>query len=127
MPVHEGVHPPSGDVGGLGGQLICSRPAHRPPPPEIRLVGTTTTTTTTTLEGRTRCSRHTETRADVYANKSLVMASFTGPRILFSHPLPALKLKLQLVVVKLLLLFITAVPNTKLCAWGEEDREEHVL
>ena len=26
-----------------------------------------------------------------------------------------------------LLLFITAVPNTKLCAWGEEDRGEHVL
>ena len=25
------------------------------------------------------------------------------------------------------LLFITAVPNTKLCAWGEEDRGEHVL
>jgi hypothetical protein len=27
----------------------------------------------------------------------------------------------------LLLLFITAVPNTKLCAWGEEDSGEHVL
>ena len=26
-----------------------------------------------------------------------------------------------------LCLFITAVPNTKLCAWGEEDRGEHVL
>jgi hypothetical protein len=26
-----------------------------------------------------------------------------------------------------LLLFITAVPNTKLCAWGEEDSGEHVL
>jgi hypothetical protein len=25
------------------------------------------------------------------------------------------------------LLFITAVPNTKLCAWGVEDRGEHVL
>jgi hypothetical protein len=25
------------------------------------------------------------------------------------------------------LLFITAVPNTKLCAWGEEDSAEHVL
>jgi hypothetical protein len=25
------------------------------------------------------------------------------------------------------LLFITVVPNTKLCAWGEEDRGEHVL
>ena len=24
------------------------------------------------------------------------------------------------------LLFITAVPNTKLCAWGEEDSEGHV-
>jgi hypothetical protein len=27
----------------------------------------------------------------------------------------------------LLFMFITAVPNTKLCAWGEEDRGEHVL
>jgi hypothetical protein len=26
-----------------------------------------------------------------------------------------------------LLLFITAVPNTKLCAWGEEDSGGHVL
>ena len=26
-----------------------------------------------------------------------------------------------------LLLFITAVPNTKLCAWGEEDRGEQYL
>ena len=26
-----------------------------------------------------------------------------------------------------LLLFITAVPNTKMCAWGEEDSGEHVL
>ena len=26
-----------------------------------------------------------------------------------------------------LLLFITAVPNTKLCAWGEEDSGERVL
>jgi hypothetical protein len=25
------------------------------------------------------------------------------------------------------LLFITAVPNTKLCAWGEEDCGGHVL
>jgi hypothetical protein len=25
------------------------------------------------------------------------------------------------------LLFITAVPNTKLCAWGEEDSGGHVL
>ena len=25
------------------------------------------------------------------------------------------------------LLFISAVPNTKLCAWGEEDRGEYVL
>ena len=25
------------------------------------------------------------------------------------------------------LLFITAVPNTKLCVWGEEDSEGHVL
>jgi hypothetical protein len=25
-----------------------------------------------------------------------------------------------------LLLFITAVPNTKLCAWGEEDSGGHV-
>jgi len=28
---------------------------------------------------------------------------------------------------ELLLLFITAVPNTKLCAWGEEDSGGHVL
>jgi hypothetical protein len=27
----------------------------------------------------------------------------------------------------LLLLFITAVPNTKLFAWGEEDSGEHAL
>jgi len=27
----------------------------------------------------------------------------------------------------LLLLFITGVPNTKLCTWGEEDRGGHVL
>ena len=26
-----------------------------------------------------------------------------------------------------LLLFMTAVPNTNLCAWGEEDRGGHVL
>ena len=26
-----------------------------------------------------------------------------------------------------LLLFITAVPNTKLCAWGEADSAGHVL
>ena len=26
-----------------------------------------------------------------------------------------------------MLLFITAVPNTKLCAWGEEDSAGHVL
>jgi hypothetical protein len=26
-----------------------------------------------------------------------------------------------------MLLFITSVPNTKLCAWGEEDRGGHVL
>jgi hypothetical protein len=29
--------------------------------------------------------------------------------------------------VHLLLLFITAVPNTKLCAWGEEESGGHVL
>ena len=28
---------------------------------------------------------------------------------------------------KMKLLFITAVPNTKLCAWGEEDSGGHVL
>ena len=27
----------------------------------------------------------------------------------------------------LLLLFITAVPNTKLCAWGEEDSGGHII
>ena len=30
-------------------------------------------------------------------------------------------------ILCLLLLFITAVPNTKLCAWGEEDSGGHVL
>jgi hypothetical protein len=29
--------------------------------------------------------------------------------------------------LSLLLLFITAVPNTNLCAWGEEDSGGHVL
>jgi hypothetical protein len=27
MPVHKGVHPPPGDMGGFGGQSVCSRPA----------------------------------------------------------------------------------------------------
>jgi hypothetical protein len=31
------------------------------------------------------------------------------------------------VILYQLLLFITAVPNTKLCAWGEEDSGGHVL
>ena len=29
--------------------------------------------------------------------------------------------------IRIVLLFITAVPNTKLCAWGEEDSGGHVL
>ncbi len=30
------------------------------------------------------------------------------------------------VISQFMLLFITAVPNTKLCAWGEEDSGGHV-
>jgi hypothetical protein len=34
---------------------------------------------------------------------------------------------MEVPVTLLLLLFITTVPNTKLCAWGEEDSGGHVL
>jgi hypothetical protein len=29
--------------------------------------------------------------------------------------------------LSILLLFITAIPNTKLCVWGEEDSGGHVI
>ncbi len=46
------------------------------------------------------------------------------------HVLPRAARSLRngaLAKIRIVLLFITAVPNTKLCAWGEEDSGGHVL
>jgi hypothetical protein len=57
-------------------------------------------------------------------------AAAPGTRAAPRHPSPSRVFPLRILGVYwafIKLLFITAVPNTKLCAWGEEDSGGHVL